>query len=335
MKKILITTLTFSILLVFLMPLGFGVVSSLKNERQLTKVNAPILPSKEKQFKYKGRNYIIYQVPVAGSVHQWALVKKGKSASLFIDPDNLDKGLQEWEGNWRTLKPLWKYHFQWSNYKLAFEKSHFFLLLRNTLMYAILSTFGMIGSSALVAYGFARFQIPFKNLLFTLVLATIILPKAVTMIPLYTIFYKIGWIGTWLPLIVPAFFANGYNVFLLRQFFRGIPKEMNEAATIDGANPLQTYFFIMLPQAKPAIIAAGLFHFFYCWNDFLEPMIYLAGKPNLYPITVGFTKFCNLYTQQSAYIQAASIIACLLPLFIFFYAQKYFMQGVVISGADK
>ena len=138
---------------------------------------------------------------------------------------------------------------------------------------------GTVSSCTLVAYGFARFRFRGRNLLFTLLIATIFLPAAVTLIPTYTIFVKIGWVGTWLPLLVPTFFANAYDVFLLRQYFLTIPRDLDEAAAIDGAGPFRILRSVVLPQAWPVIIAVAIFHFVYTWNDFFGPLIYLSGAP--------------------------------------------------------
>ena len=151
----------------------------------------------------------------------------------------------------------------------------------------------------------------------------------------YTIFYKLGWVGTWLPLIVPHFFANAYNVFLLRQFMLGIPREMDEAARIDGCGPLATLYKIILPQCVPAIISVGLFHFFWAWNDYFNPLLYLAGHPEKYTISIGLSSFSNMYSTETHLVQAVSMIACVVPFLIFVVAQKFFMQGVVVSGVEK
>jgi multiple sugar transport system permease protein len=164
-------------------------------------------------------------------------------------------------------------------------------------------------------------------------MATIILPGAVTLVPTYYFFNKIGWVGTWAPLIVPVFFSNAYNIFLLRQFFLGIPRDLDEAATIDGAGPIRIFWSVILPNAKPALTAVILFHFFFAWNDFFGPLIYLAGKPDLVPITVGLTGFNNLYTQKTNLIQAASLVSSIIPLIIFFFAQRLFLEGIQIGGA--
>ena len=158
---------------------------------------------------------------------------------------------------------------------------------------------------------------------------------AVTLIPTYFLFLKLGWVGTWLPLIVPAFFSWGTNVFLIRQFIMTIPRELDEAAMIDGANPLEIFIKVILPQSTPALTAVALFHFFYAWNDFFGPLIYLTGHPEKFPITVGLTAFNTLYAQSNNLIQAASLISSIIPVIVFFFAQRIFMQGVVITGVEK
>jgi len=194
---------------------------------------------------------------------------------------------------------------------------------------------GAVLSSALVAYGFSRFRIPGKSVLFMVMLSTVILPGAVTLIPTYFVFLKLGWVGTWLPLIVPAFFSWGTNVFLLRQFFMTIPRDLDEAAMMDGASPFRVFVSVIVPMSVPALTAVALFHFFWAWNDFFGPLIYLAGNPDKFPITVGLTAFNNLYSQSTNLIQAASLLSAVVPLIIFFLAQRQFMQGVVITGVDK
>jgi multiple sugar transport system permease protein len=274
-------------------------------------------------------------VPMDGVVRELALVTPRRTEAWFIDPTNPEAGEIHWDGAWRTLQVAWIADPQWQNYAEAWNTIKFIELLRNTFVYAFISTLGAVMSASLVAYGFARFPIPGKGVLFTIVLATIILPPAVTLVPTYWFFNKIGWVGSWAPLIVPAFFANGYNIFLLRQFFMGIPRELDEAATIDGASPFRVFTSIILPQSVPALTAVTLFHFFFCWNDFFLPLIYLAGHKDLFPISVGLTGFKQLYSQQTNLIQAASLIAALFPLVVFFFAQRVFMQGIVITGVDK
>lgn len=330
-----VTSLALVVLILFLIPMVYGIVTALKTDSQFSKVGAPWWPATEAKFEYEGKSYDIYKVPIDGHIRELALVVRGRESSSFIDPDHPEAGLIEWQGAWRSLDRAWEPDPQWVNFLNAWNTINFPLLLRNTLMYAGVTTFGAVLSAALVAYGFARFRIPYKNVLFMLMLSTVILPGAVTLIPTYFVWLRLGLVGTWFPLIIPAFFSWGTNVFLLRQFFLGMPREIDEAAMIDGAGPFRIFWSVILPQATPALTAVALFHFFWAWNDFFGPLIYLAGNPTKFPITVGLTAFNNLYSQATNLIQAASLISAVLPVIVFFMAQRVFMQGVVITGVEK
>ena len=149
------------------------------------------------------------------------------------------------------------------------------------------------------------------------------------------IFTWLGWNGTWLPLIVPHFFANAFNVFLLRQYFMTIPREMDEAAMIDGAGPFRILRSVIVPQSIPAITAVTLFHFFWAWNDFFVPLLYLANKPELQPLSIGIQQYNALYASQPTLIQASAVLAMAVPVVIFFLAQSAFMRGVVVTGRGQ
>ena len=334
--KLGLTGLALAVLFLFLIPMFYGVVTSLKTDNQLSMIDAPWWPAAEGIFNYEGKDYEIFSVPMPdGEVRELALYKKGRQVSEFVDPQNPEAGPFEWEGAWRQLERVWSFSPQWSNFVEAWDTVNFPRLLWNTFVYAGITTFGAVFSSALVAYGFSRFRIPGKGVLFMLMLSTVILPSAVTLIPTYFVFLKLGWVGTWLPLIIPAFFSWGTNTFLLRQFFKSIPRELDEAAMIDGASPFRVFVSIILPTSMPALTAVALFHFFWAWNDFFGPLIYLAGNPDKFPITVGLTAFNNLYSQSTNLIQAASLISAVIPVIVFFLAQRQFMQGIVVTGVEK
>ena len=332
--RTLLTSLALVILLLYLMPLGYSVLTSLKTKGQTSDINAPILPASAETFEYQGKNYDVYEVPTEEGARRLALLKKGRDSSTFVDPKNSEAGEITWEGRWRTLTPAYNLALEWSNYPKAFGFIKFLRLLGFTLMYASITTVAATFSAAIVAYGFARFRFPYKGVLFIILISTIILPPQVTLVPTYAFFFRIGWVGTWLPLIVPQFFSNAYNVFLLRQYFLTIPTSIEEAARIDGAGPIRVFTSVILPQAVPALIAVALFHFFFAWNDFFGPLIYLAGSADLLPIAVGLFRFNGLYSSEPQLIQAASILTMIIPLTIFFFAQRFFMQGVVLTG-DK
>jgi multiple sugar transport system permease protein len=194
---------------------------------------------------------------------------------------------------------------------------------------------GTLLSSVAIAYGFARFPIPGKNILFIILIGTIILPSQVTLVPTYAFFFRIGWTGTWLPLIIPHFFGSAYNVFLLRQYFMSLPRELDEAAMIDGATPLQILLRVIVPQSIPAIVAVGVFHFVYLWNDYFMPLIYLLNAPQLQPLSVGIQQYNFVYSAKPYLVQATSLMMLSVPVVIFFLAQRVFMQGIVVTGVDK
>ncbi|MEM7800749.1 MAG: carbohydrate ABC transporter permease [Chloroflexota bacterium] len=331
--KFIITSLAIVILSIWIMPLFYGIVTSLKTKEQISDPAAPILPATARSVEIDGRNYDIVNVPFEdGSERALVLFQKGRQESTFLDPNDLNGEEIVWEGRWRTLEQARVISPTWSNYPEAFETIQFARIIGNTLFYAIITTIGATSSAAIVAYGFSRFEFPFKNLLFIVLISTIILPPQVTSVPTYAFWVTLGLVPSWWPLIIPTFFSNAYNVFFLRQFFMTIPREMEEAAKIDGAGPIRTFWSVILPQSIPALVAISLFHFFFAWNDFFNPLIYLAGARDQVPITVGLTFFEGIYSSQPQLIQAAAIMTLVIPLIIFFFAQRYFVQGIVITG---
>jgi multiple sugar transport system permease protein len=328
--------LTTVIALAFLLPFVSMALIAVKSPEQLSMTkDGPVLPVESSFFNYNGKDLKMYNVPMEGGVKKLAMVKPGRQESTFIDPENVAAGEFAWKGNWRGLQEAYilKPHFE--NFKTAWDALNFPLVFRNTMVIAVLGMIGTLLSSICVAYAFARFPIPGKNILFIILIGTIILPGQVTLIPTYAFFAKIGWTGTWLPLIVPHFFANAYNVFLLRQFFMTLPRALDEAAMIDGATPFQVLTKVIIPQSWPAIISVGLFHFIFAWNDYFGPLIYLLGHEELVPISVAVQVFNFQYGPHPELVQATSLMAMVLPIIIFFAAQRLFMRGVVITGVEK
>ncbi|RMH75712.1 MAG: carbohydrate ABC transporter permease [Calditrichaeota bacterium] len=331
----LLTLFAFTLLTAYLSPFAYMASTSLKDLNMISTPGSPLLPYAQATMEYNGKEVKIYQVPTDEGVRELALIKPGRQESTFIDPANPDGEPIVWQGKWRTLEPAFHLSPRWENYSQAWTVLNFPLILRNTLAIALIGVVGTLMSCIATAYGFARFPIPYKNVLFLILISTISLPRFVTLVPTYAVFTYIGWTGTWLPLIVPHFFANAYNVFLLRQFFLTIPRALDEAATIDGANPLRILVSIIVPNSWPAIVAVSLFHFFYAWNDFFEPLIYLSSTPNLQPISVAMQVFNALYAQQPHLIQATAMLGLALPVLLFFMAQKVFLQGASMAGVSK
>jgi len=329
------TLVTLMLLAGFLTPMVRVVSMALKTPEQILQENSPVWPAKPAVFSYEGKELDVYHVPSETGINNLALYKKGRTESQFIDPVRPETGPITWQGSWRTLERAWIWAPAWTNFSDVWRLIDYPRLMFNTTAIALLSLTGTMLSCILVAYGFARFRIPGKNFLFLLLVSTIFLPSSVTLIPTYTVFARIGWVGTWLPLIVPAFFANAYDVFLLRQYFLTIPREMDEAAMIDGAGPFRTLVSIVLPQSWPVLIAVSIFHIVYAWNDYFGPLIYLSTKPELQPIAVGLQRFNGIHYTNPALVQAAVLMTIVIPVIIFFLTQRFFMQGVVITGVEK
>lgn len=207
----------------------------------------------------------------------------------------------------------------------------FLAYLRNTLLLCVCSVVGGVASSALVAYGFAKIQFPGRTALFLVMIATMALPGQVTMIPVFTMFRALGWYDTYLPLIVPAFTASAYFVFLLTQFFKTVPTEMSEAAKVDGAGEWTIFWRLVLPLSKPALATCALFQFLWTWNDFLGPLIYV-NDPAKYPLAYGLQQFVSHYGGFFAQLMAAATIFTLPIIVLFFFAQRTFIQGIATTG---
>jgi multiple sugar transport system permease protein len=219
----------------------------------------------------------------------------------------------------------------WSNYPEALTYVPFGRYTVNTLVIALTTIVGHVLSCTLVAYAFARLRAPGKNLLFLILLATMMLPYPVTMIPVYIGFNRLGWVNTFLPLVVPAFFGSPFYIFLMRQFFLTLPAELEDAARVDGANTLQIIWHVILPISRPALATVAVFTFQGAWNDFLAPLIYLHDQTK-YTISLGLSFFRSTYDVRWAYLMAASLVTMLPVILLFFLAQRVFIRGISLTG---
>ena len=314
---------------VVLVQLLFMISTSLKDRNQLRQNPPPLLPTDSTTVEVAGKPEPLYQVTVDGQARQMALIKnRPEGKGLFVDPAHPEQTL---ELVIAEQQPVRHVEVHWENYPQALADMKFNGLLVNTLLVTFVGMAGMLFSCSLVAYGFSRFRARWINVLFLILLSTIMLPSQVRLIPTYVLFNKLGWVDTLLPLIVPQFFANAYDVFLLRQFFMTIPLELDDAAKIDGASPLQVLMYVILPQARPALITVAIFHFLFAWNDFYEPLIYLHSPEN-WTLAVGLQTFDALYSVNTHLIMAASVVMILPPIILYFLSQRIFTQGVVFSG---
>lgn len=258
-------------------------------------------------------------------------------------------------GSSREVRPRWdivppeaiesKIQLRWSNYPAALAALggsanasggsgavSFWVFLSNTLIVCVLGVIGTVLSNAIVAYGFARLQWRGRDAFFAVTLATLMVPFPVLMVPLYGVFRELHWVGTLLPLWVPAFFGNAFNIFLMRQFFLTIPEELSEAARIDGSSEWRIFWRVILPLSKPVLAVAAMFHFLYAWNDFLGPFLYLTRKET-FTLSLALQAYASqIGGVQWHYLMAASAVTILPIVVLFFFAQRTFIPGIATTG---
>jgi len=221
--------------------------------------------------------------------------------------------------------------YHWENFVDAMRMMRFWKLLGNTVTITGFTIVGTLLSCTLVAFGFARFDFKGRSFWFLILISTMLIPGQITMIPLYILMKWLGWIDTFKPLTVPAFFGTAFYIFLLRQFFMTVPRELDEAAIIDGCGPLRLLLRIMLPLIRPALSTVAIFTFMHSWNDFLGPLIYLQSD-GVRTLSLGLYSFQGEYVSQWHYLMAASILLMLPCLFVFFLFQHYFIEGTTVTG---
>ena len=255
------------------------------------------------------------------------------SAAIFLLPIfwMLSSSLKP---EWQVLAnpPVWIPNPpRWENYREALTYLPFGRYAVNTLIISLGAIVGHVLSCTIVAYGFARLRAPGKNFFFLLLLSTLMLPYPVTMVPLFVLFNALGWINTFLPLIIPTFFGNAFYIFLLRQFFLTLPPDLEDAARIDGANTLQVLRHVILPISMPALATVVIFTFQASWNDFLQPLIYLQDQSR-YTLTLGLNFFRGSFQVKWSYLMAASLVVVLPVVIVFFLAQRLFIRGIAMTG---
>ncbi|MBS4200223.1 carbohydrate ABC transporter permease [Bacillus sp. FJAT-49732] len=275
---------------------------------------------RKKKFKFKFSTLLLHLAIIAGSLIMvfpflWTISSSLKDISqIFIVPPEF------------IPKP-----FVWSNYPASLQAMPFGLAYWNSFYITILVVGFQLFTGSMAAYAFAKIRFRGSNLLFVFFLATMMIPKQVTMIPTFMIMDSIGWLDTHLPLIVPGALFNAFAVFLLRQFIMGIPNELEEAAVMDGASPVRIYWSVILPLIKPALAAVGIFIFMGSWNNFLEPLIYLT-TPELFTVPLLLNYFKGLYVTDWALMMAGSTISIIPVLVIYIIAQKQIIEGVALTG---
>ena len=323
------------LLTLYLAPVLFMIVTAMMPTSQLGDKQAPLYPARITPYVYEGRDYQLYNVPMENGVQPMALIKPGRTSSLLIDPQHPENGLIEWQGDWRTLTGVYEFHIAWENFAHLFDSMPVSKMVGNTFLLALIGELGVLCSSIIVAYGFARFSLPGGNFLFYVLIATILIPEKVTFIPTFYMYIKIlQWRGTILPLLIHLFFGNAVYIFLLRQNFKSFPVDLEEAAMLDGAGPLRRLISVILPQAWPVVITVSLLHFFYTWNETRLASLYLGSSSTWMPISFAVQNYQSLIRIDNV-IEASTLIMLAVPVLILFLAQRYFMQGLVITGTEN
>lgn len=342
----LISTLLIAIgAIAVMLPVGWMISTSLKSSGHLLSIPPEWIPKESGRVTVNGQNMFLYDVKLEdGTIRVLAAVKLNPTKSEFIDPANPAVSLFAPATNIAQ-------HFvtvvHWENYLEIWNYSNipFASMMKNTLLYAFISVFAEVLINSFVAYGFARLRAPGKNVLFWFVLATMMLPSAVTMVPSYVLFTryipdginailgtKVVFVDTWWPLYIPKFFGSAYLIFLIRQFYMTIPMDYDEAARIDGASYFQIWWHIIVPMSRPVLTAVAVLSFMFHWNNYMDPLIYLNSTQKL-PLSVGLANFQAMYGGTPYHLMmGASLIAVAPLILIFFFLNRYFVQGIVVSG---
>lgn len=329
---------------VFLIPFVWMISCSLKENSQLSKFPPEWIPTLQDRVTYNGHDAGVVHVNQGGQLLTgitYHMDEHGYYAAIV--PATIADGVATAgpASQSITLKPgdfteVRHHQLLWKNYPDALgylpPSSKMGLAnLENTLIIALMSVIGTVLSSSLVAYGFARLKWPGRDWVFGILLATMMLPDAVTMMPRFLIFRSLGWVDTLQPLWVPSFFASAFNVFLLRQFFMGIPKELEDAARIDGCSYLRTYWSVMMPLVKPALAAVTIMTFLGAWKDFMGPLIYISS-PERMPLSYVLQLYNTAHSSSPELLMAATTMVMLPVLFLFFFTQRYFIEGISLTG---
>lgn len=253
---------------------------------------------------------------------------------LYVEKDGAEVEITRAEAaEYPSAKVVRRISPRWDNFGKAIKAMKFFpIYLQNTLVLCFLTVIGTVLSSAMAAYGFSRIEWKGRNKIFIVALATMMIPFPVVMVPLYCMFRWLGWIGTLRPLWVGSFFAGAFNVFLLRQFFITIPKDLSEAARIDGCSEFRIFWQIILPLSRPALMVVGLFQFMFTWNDFLGPLIYLTDQKD-FTLALGLQFFQSQHGgTEWHYLMAASTLVAIPIIVLFFFTQRSFIEGISMTG---
>jgi len=330
--------------LFFLIPFLWMLITAFKSSEDVFHTPPRWLPYDNVRVEVNGEQLPLYNVQTEAGVKQLAALKIVEGVGTFVDP--ADPGQEmEYEiqqGATKIAEPIMHISFRWQNFSDAMARgsrpgvgASFWVYFKNSLIIAFFSIVGTLFSNTPVAYAFARLKFPGRDILFVLILSTMMLPFQVTMIPIYLFFNDtLHWGNTFLPLIIPTFFANAYDVFLLRQFFRTIPEEMCDAARVDGASEWQIFTRIVIPLSIPVLATVTVFTFLWAWNDFTGPLLFLTSPKN-FTMALGLQDFQSQRTMIWNQLMAAATVFTVPIVVAFFFAQKTFIQGIKLTGLKE
>jgi multiple sugar transport system permease protein len=325
--------------LFFLVPFLWMLSTALKSDQDVFRMPPSLLPHDNRSIMLNGEERPLYAVQVNGegsTPQELALLQIADGMGTFVDPARPGEAISV---RMKFAQPVLEVGLRWRNFIDAINTASrpglgvtFWTYVQNSVLIAIFSIIGTLISCAPAAYGFGRLKWPGRDLLFYVVLATLCLPFQVTMIPLYLFFTTLlGWGNTFLPLVVPTFFGNAFDIFLLRQFFRTIPEELADAARVDGASEFRIFWNIMLPLSVPVLATITVFTFLWAWNDFQGPLIYLTD-PRRYTMALGLQDYQRQHGVAWNQLMAASTMFTIPIVVLFFFAQRTFIQGVKLTG---
>lgn len=328
----------------FAVPFLWMLLTSFKSDKDVFHTPPRWLPHDAVRVEINGEEYPLYNVKTPDGLKQYAALKIESGVAYFVDPANPDEVIptELQQGTERVAELVEEISFRWQNFPDAMNRgsrpgvgASFWVYFKNSLIVAFFTIVGTLVSNTPVAYAFARLKFPGRDILFVIILATMMLPFQVTMIPIYLLFNdKLGWGDTFLPLIIPTFFANAWDVFLLRQFFKTIPEEMCDAARVDGASEWQIFTQIILPLSTPVLATITVFTFLYSWNDFTGPLLFL-NSPRNFTMALGLQDFQGQKTIVWNQLMAAATVFTLPIIIAFFFAQKTFIQGIKLTGSKE
>ncbi len=347
-----ILNLVFFILMAaYLSPLPYMFFTSVKTPVQVAAgQGAPLYPARNPTYHYQGADYSLMEVPTADGTKQLAIINPYRTYSEFIDPQHPENGLIHWDGSWRTLKKVYVFSMSFEAFA-AWQQANLSSGVLNTLIVIVISEIGVLATSIAVAYGFSRFRIPGGKWLFYLLIATIMIPESITLIPTYSRYlnfinvwlpsqpllqfpFPVPW--NWLPLLAPHFFSSAIFVFLLRQNFLSIPRDLDEAAMLDGAGPVRILTQIILPQSIPVVTTVAMLHFFYIWNEFRLSGLYMGRTYNFWLLAPRLQYGSPMPGVNSEpAVQAGAVLLIIVPVIILLVFQRFFMQDMVVTGTEN